>query len=146
MNGLFKILTFILSFNLFAANDDEFKKMYLCFDITEMELNIDYDRVRWPDSQLTDVCSININVPAKNSEPAYFYYSRSWIDPDFCKKFSLNWNELNKEKDRKVCIAARLDSADKIKRNGKEILERSASYEVIKSGNWCHSYFSGYCD
>lgn len=146
MKNIIIILTLFLSFNLLAANDDEFKDMYLCFNISEVKLNIEYDRVRWPDSQFNDVCSINIMIAQNQTNPAYFYYSRNWRYPALCKKFLKDWSKLKKDKNRKVCIAARLGTADKEMKNGKEFLERSAPYEVIKSGKWCHGYFTGYCD
>lgn len=144
MNILKSIIFFLMiSFGGFAASDDEVKDMYLCFKIQLIKAEVHYDRVRWPDNDFTDVCSISLTIDATN--PSYFYYSRKWRAPDLCKKFTKDWNDLKKE-NKKVCIAARLDSPEKVLRSGKEYFEKSAPYEVIKSGQWCHSYFDGYCD
>ncbi len=117
--------------------------MYLCFPIGQIEVNAEYDRVRWPNSDLNNVCSLGFHI--RKTNPAYFYYSRSWRDPSYCKSFMHKWAELKKE-NKEICIAARLDPPNKKKYKGKEFFQRSAPYEVIKSGNWCHSYFDGYCD
>lgn len=137
------IFILMISFGAFAASDDEFKDMYLCFKIQLINVKAHYERVRWPDSAFINVCSLNLTIDATN--PSYFYYSRKWRDPDLCKRFIKDWNELKKE-NRKVCIAARLGLPEKVQQNGKELFERSAPYEVIKSGPWCHSYFDGHCD
>ena len=137
------LFIFMISFYAFAASDDEFKDMYICFRIHLIKLKVNYDRVRWPDSDFTNVCSLNLTIDSTN--PSYFYYSRKWRDPDLCHKFIKDWNELKKE-NKRVCIAARLESFSKKTFKDKEFFERSAPYEVIKSGSWCHSYFDGYCD
>lgn len=138
------ILLCITPIHVLAGNDDEFKGSYICFKVSLIKANANYERVRWPSSSLTDVCSINLSV--NSTKPSYYYYSRGWRDPDLCRKFMKEWNEITKE-NRKVCIAARLDSPEKVQqKNRKEFLERSAPYEVIKSGSWCHSYFDGYCN
>ncbi len=138
------ILTLFFSLKTFSANDDEFKGMYSCFNIHQIKLNINYERVHWPNSQLNDVCDVSFNIDS--TTPTYFYYTRGWHDPSFCKKILEDWNKLKEDTNRKVCIAARLDPAEKRKIGEKEFLERSAPYEVIKSGKWCHSYFGGYCN
>jgi hypothetical protein len=137
------IFILMISFGAFAASDNDFKDMYLCFRAPLVKVKAHYDSVRWPDSDFANVCSLSLTIDATN--PSYFYYSRKWRDPDLCKKFVKNWNNLKNE-NKKVCIAARLGSPEKVQRNGNELLERSAPYEVIKIGNWCHSYFDGYCD
>lgn len=142
-NIILMILLCTSSIRALAGNDDEFKESYICFKTNLIKVNIHYERAPWPDSSLTDVCSIGLSIIV--TKPSYHYYSRGWRYPDLCRKFVQDWNELKKE-NKKVCIAARLDLPKKVQRNGKTFLERSAPYEVIKSGSWCHSYFDGYCN
>lgn len=143
MKILLVILVLFSSTHLLAENDIEFKDLYKCFDIHLVKIEIERDRVRWPGSSFTNVCSLGLTIDS--TTPTYFYYSRGWRSPELCDQFVKDWNNL-KKKNKKVCIAARLDPPDKKEDKGKEFFQRSAPYEVIKSENWCHSYFDGYCD
>lgn len=125
-----------------AKNDDEFKNSYLCFDKDLVKVDIERDRVQWPSSDFTNVCSIGITINMNGVR--YFYYSRGWRYPQLCKQFVENWNRYIKT-NKKICIAARLDPLIKIEK-GKKTVEQSAPYEIIRIGNWCHSYFDGYCE
>ena len=143
MNRFILILFALSSTYLFAASNDEFKSLYKCFDIHLVKIEIERDRVRWPGNSFTNVCSIGLTIDS--TTPTYFYYSRGWRSPELCNQFVKDWSDL-KKKNKEVCIAARLDPIEKKEDMGKEFFQRSAPYEVIKSGNWCHSYFDGYCD
>lgn len=143
MNRFLLLLVLLSSTHLFAAGDDEFKSLYRCFDIHLVKIEIERDRVRWPGSSFTNVCSISLTIDSTSL--TYFYYSRGWRYPELCNQFAKDWNDL-KKKNKEVCIAARLDPPDRREDKGKEFLQKSGPYEVIKSGNWCHSYFDGYCD
>lgn len=143
LNSALMILLCITSIHALAGNDDEFKGSYICFKTSLIKVNVHYERTPWPDSSLTDVCSLSLTINA--TKPSYYYYSRGWRYPDLCRKFMSDWDGLKKE-NKKVCIAARLDLSEKVQKSGKTFLERSAPYEIIKSGSWCHSYFDGYCN
>lgn len=136
------VILFLMSFSAFAeveADDlEEYNGQYICFRSHLIKVRAEYDRVRWPDSAFTNVCSLSLQVVATN--PSYFYITRKWRDPIYCKKFLRDWTELRK-KNKKVCIAADLWPVKKVKYKGKVILERSGYWEIIRSGKWCRSYF-----
>lgn len=134
------IFTLLIPFNVFAEDFDanEYKGQYICFRSSIVEAKANYERVRWPGSQLTNVCSISFSI--YSISPAHFYYTRGWRDPEYCKMFMKEWNDLRK-KNKKVCIAADQNPPEKVKYKGKDILEQSAPWEIIRSGKWCRSYF-----
>ncbi len=135
----FILLILFVSLNVFADKDaDEYKGQYTCFKANLIQVSADYERVRWPGSKYNNVCSLSLNI--YSIKPAHFYFTRSWRDPSYCKKFTKDWAGLRKQ-NKKVCIAADQVSLHKIKRNGIEILEQSGYLEIIRSRKWCHSYF-----
>lgn len=140
------LLLLIFSFSLWAIPDDEFKtpkSIYTCYRIDLVKAEAAYDRVIWPNSDYNNVCSLSFKIRSIN--PAHFYYTRSWRDPIFCKKFIKDWNKFSYRK-LKVCIAGYLHGPDKIKYEDREVLEESGPWEVIRIGKWCKSYFEGNCD
>jgi hypothetical protein len=138
---LFSLLL-ILSTSIFAKND-KFQNLYTCFDVNKVKVEIEWDKVQWPGTRFVDVCSIGLTIDRETL--SYFYFSRGWRYPKLCTQFMSDWSYIRKN-NKKVCIAARLDPPRKKIKNGKHFLERTAPYEVIKSGSWCHSYFDGYCE
>lgn len=133
----------IFLFYVHASKDNEFRGSYICFNINLIKVKVNYERVRWPGSDFNNVCSLSFSI--NSTKPAYFYYSRGLRDPDYCKEIINEW-EKYKNENRKVCIAARLDPPEIERYMGVKILERSAPYEIIRIGKWCHSYFEGYCE
>ena len=130
MKTMLLLFTLFISSSLIAGeNDNEFKikdEMFVCFNIKEIEINLEYDRIQWsPNESFTYVCSFSLHVSSN-------------------KKFMKEWKELKKES-KKVCIAAYLSYPEKAKYKGKEVLEQSGFWEEIKSNNWCHTYFGGNC-
>lgn len=139
MKKILSIIILFISFSIFAQNEvDEFKGQYICFKSHLIKVKANYERVRWPGTQFTNVCSLSFNIDSVN--PAHFYYSRGWHDPLYCKKFLNEWNVLRK-KHKKFCIAAEQHGLRKAKYKGKDILRESGYWEIIRSGKWCRSYF-----
>lgn len=124
------------------ANSDSLKDAYSCFDIKQVKADVDYDRVQWNSKKFINVCELGFRITSIT--PHYLYLTRNWRSPAYCKKFIREWEKLKKE-NRTVCIAAYLSYPEKKKYQGKEILEQSGFWEVIKSENWCHTYFVGNC-
>lgn len=142
------LISMILFFSLNSLaggkkNEEFTKEMYTCFNIREIEVNVEYDRIQWsPNEKFTDVCIFGLHISSNDLH--YHYSTRRWRSPAYCKKFIKEWKELKKGK-RKVCISSYLSSPEKTKYKGKEVLEQSGFWEEIKSGNWCHTYFVGNC-
>jgi hypothetical protein len=147
MKTILLLFTLFISSSLTAGeNDNEFKiknEMFVCFNIKEIKINLEYDRIQWsPNESFTYVCSFSLHVSSNN---VYFQYlTRRWRSPAYCKKFMKEWKELKKE-NKKVCIAAYISYPEKAKYKGKEVWEQSGFWEEIKSNNWCHTYFGGNC-
>ncbi len=144
MKAILFLAAFFIFFNSHANQNDEIKKeMYACFRMKEIKVNVDYDRIQWsPSESFTDVCLFGLRVFSGNEQ--YTYLTRRWRSPAYCKKFMKEWGKLKKE-NKTVCIAAYLSAPEKVKYQGKEVLEKSGFWEVIKSENWCHTYFMGNC-
>lgn len=136
------LLIFLNSNISYSKKIDEFKDRYTCFNVKLIKLNFSYDRIRWDSEDLTDVCDLSLEI--NSTIPRYFYLTRRWRSPAYCKNFKKEWQKL-KIQDRKVCIAASFFSPDLVIPSGKMIKEQTGYWEVLKSENWCHSYFVGNC-
>jgi|GEM_PF-2368735 hypothetical protein len=144
MKTVFLLITFIISLNASGETkeSDKFKNMYTCFDIKQVEASVEYDNVQWINEDKIDVCELGFRI--SSSPYSYSYLTRNWRSPLYCNKFMKEWKKLKKGNE-KICIAAYLSSTGKRKYKGKEILEQSGFWEVIKTENWCHTYFVGNC-
>ncbi len=145
MNCLFYILL-IIPLTLFASTEDDNKlpkELNTCFKAKLVKLEIEYTTSDiWSSPKEDPVCSLSFTVDSIS--PVRYYMQRSFKSPDYCKKFKKNWDKYIK-KYKRVCIAAYLNEPYGTKHNGKTALVKSGYWETIKIGNWCHSYFVGYC-
>ncbi len=139
---LFLINLFYCLNALADTNSDKFKDAYTCFDIRQVKADVEYDRVQWNSKKFINVCELGFRITS--TTPNYLYLTRNWRTPGYCREFIREWKKLEKE-NKTVCIAAYLSYPEKKKYQDKEILEQSGFWEVIKSENWCHTYFSGNC-
>jgi hypothetical protein len=140
--ALFLINLFTFLNTSVYANNNKFKDAYNCFEIRQVKVDVEYDRVQRNSKKFNDVCELGLRITS--TSPNYSYITRNWRTPAYCKKFMSEWEKLKKE-NRTICIAAYLSYPEKKKYQDKEILEQSGFWEVIKSENWCHTYFSGNC-
>jgi hypothetical protein len=141
------LISLITSLSLYTFGDDQDfsiqEEMFNCFKIDEIRINLEYEDIQWsPREKFSRVCSFSFHIISHNIY--YQYLTRRWRSPSYCKKFFVEWENLKKEKS-KICIAAYLSYPEKDKYQGKEVFVQSGFWEEIKSGNWCHTYFSGNC-
>ncbi len=133
----------LISFNLFSTTPDEIEKLYKCFSIKDINLSLEYEQVQWsPNDRPQKMCIFSFDVTSNATHNIYL--ARRWRSLDYCKKLSNEWNNQKKQ-DRKVCIAGYISHPEKKNVKGKEILESIGYWEVIKSEEWCHTYFVGNC-
>lgn len=122
--------------------DDIPEKTFKCFNHRLVEIDLEYDKLVEDNNSFVNVCDIGLTVTSINLR--YRYLTRNWRSPAYCNKFKKDWDALKKE-NRRICIASYLTLPEKKIINGKEILESNGFWEVIKSENWCHTYFTGNC-
>lgn len=144
MKIVFLLIILLISSNALGTvkKSDKFKNMYTCFNIKQVEASVEYDKVQWISEDYINVCELGLRITSLPH--SYSYLTRNWRSPGYCKKFMKEWEKLKKES-KKICIAAYLSYPEKRKYKGREILEQSGFWEVIKSENWCHTYFVGNC-
>lgn len=143
MKTIVGILTLLISFNLFSTTSDEIENLYECISIRDIQISLEYEQVQWsPNDKPQRMCIFSFNVTSNGVHNIYL--TRRWRSPDYCKKLISEWSHL-KKRDRKVCIAGYLSYPEKKKVGGKEIAEAIGYWEVVKSEDWCHTYFVGNC-
>ncbi len=138
------ILVLSKSLTLHAEiSEDELKKLTKCYDLKNVTIDVEYDKIQWsPNDEFVNVCSFSLEIFTKNS--LYVYLTRRWRSPNYCKRFLNEWNEI-KKKNKEICVAGHISHPEKTKFKNKEVLKEIGYWEVIKSENWCHTYFMGNC-
>ncbi len=130
----------LLSFTHLSA-DKDIEQLYSCFAAKDIKVTAGYDKIQWGlNDPFMKVCLLSFEVTSEGIHREYT--TRRWRSPAYCKKFTSDWKDI-KRKNQKVCIAGYLSNPEKQK--DKKNLEQIGYWEVIKSEEWCHTYFMGNC-
>jgi hypothetical protein len=142
MKFSFTLLIFVLSCNIYSTEIDEIDKLYACYPIKNIEIIIDYEKAQFSSQEpYIEVCAFTLYVNFNKIQR--IYSTRKWRSTSYCKIFMNEWRNLKKDENREVCIAGYLSLTEK--QNDKDMYEETGYWEVIKTDDWCHSYFIGNC-